>query len=112
MNRISTNRQRPRGMVVLGALLALAAMGLHAAEVADDGTKGVTIFEQDWATLDGGGGRSSGGTFVVTGTVGQHDADPLQPSVGGAFAVTGGFWTKSASSPVGDDVFSDGFEGP
>lgn len=40
-------------------------------------------------TLDGGGGRSSGGAFVVEGTVGQPDA---QTSAGGAFVLRGGYW--------------------
>jgi hypothetical protein len=60
-----------------------------------------------------GGGRSSGGTFAITGTVGQADADPLQPSAGGVFAITGGFWPGTAhSAPPGDTVFADGFESP
>jgi hypothetical protein len=66
----------------------------------------------DAMTIDGGGGRSGTGGYVVDGTVGQHDADPLQPSSGGAFSVTGGFWP--AAIPVGtpDRLFADGFEGP
>jgi len=42
-------------------------------------------------TVDGGGGTSSGGTFSVSGTIGQPDAAPV--SAGGTFAVTGGFWS-------------------
>ena len=43
-----------------------------------------------WSTLDGGGGLSSGGSYSVTGTVGQPDAGP--PMHGGRFTVRGGFW--------------------
>jgi len=40
-------------------------------------------------TIDGGGGKATGGGFVLNGTVGQHDAgDPT----GGGFALSGGFW--------------------
>jgi len=44
----------------------------------------------DWATLDGGGGTSTGGTFSVTGSIGQPDAGAMG---GGAFSLTGGFWS-------------------
>jgi hypothetical protein len=40
-------------------------------------------------TVDGGGGRSSGGAFVVEETIGQPDTGV---SSGGAFVVEGGFW--------------------
>jgi len=36
-----------------------------------------------------GGGTSSGGSFVISGTIGQTDAGL---AAGGAFAVAGGFW--------------------
>ena len=46
------------------------------------------------ATVDGGGGTSTGSgggkTFSVSGTIGQPDAAPV--SSGGSFAVAGGFW--------------------
>lgn len=56
-------------------------------------------------TVDNGGGRSSGGAYVLTGTAGQIDAVPML--VGGSYRLGGGFWT--ALPP--DDIFSDGFEG-
>jgi hypothetical protein len=43
----------------------------------------------NWYTIDGGGGTSSGGTFVVSGTIGQPDAGSMS---GGIFVVNGGFW--------------------
>src|SRR5262249_53060692 len=48
-------------------------------------------FSIDWFTVDGGGGTSSGGTFAVSGTVGQPDAGPVMS--GGNFSLTGGFWS-------------------
>ncbi len=42
-----------------------------------------------WSTIDGGGGRSSGGPYVLTGTIGQTDA---ANSSSGNFQVLGGFW--------------------
>ncbi len=41
------------------------------------------------ATIDGGGGTSSGGQYVVTGTIAQHDA---AYSEGDQFEFLGGFW--------------------
>lgn len=43
-----------------------------------------------WSTIDGGGGTSSGGTYQLTGTIGQPDAAYL---VGGQHELLGGFWT-------------------
>ena len=44
----------------------------------------------EWTTIDGGGGTSSGGGFVLSGTIGQHDAGTVM--TGGSFSLTGGFW--------------------
>jgi len=42
-----------------------------------------------WSTIDGGGGESSGGPYVLTGTIGQPDS---AYSYGGSYEVLGGFW--------------------
>jgi hypothetical protein len=42
-----------------------------------------------WSTIDGGGGRSNGGQYVLTGTIGQPDAGY---SSGGKYELLGGFW--------------------
>jgi hypothetical protein len=44
----------------------------------------------DWATIDGGGGTSTGGGYSVSGTIGQPDAGVTMTNV--QYAVTGGFW--------------------
>lgn len=65
----------------------------------------------DRYTIDGGGGTSSGGTYQLDGTIGQPDADPLQPSSGGIYEISGGFWPGLApAAPRPDAVFADGFE--
>jgi hypothetical protein len=46
-------------------------------------------YEISWYTIDGGGGRSSGGDFTLTGTIGQPDA---AYSAGPNFELLGGFW--------------------
>jgi hypothetical protein len=45
----------------------------------------------DWYKVSGGGGTSSNGQYVVSGTIGQHDAGG--PMIGGNYSVTGGFWS-------------------
>ena len=47
-----------------------------------------------WWSIDGGGGRASGGDFGLTGTIGQADAGTMS---GGPFTLSGGFWN------TGDD---------
>ena len=46
-------------------------------------------YEISWYTIDGGGGTSTGGQYVLTGTIGQPDADW---SKGGKYELLGGFW--------------------
>lgn len=46
-------------------------------------------FDLSWHTIDGGGGTSVGGTFELSGTIGQPDAGAMS---GGSFDLTGGFW--------------------
>jgi hypothetical protein len=71
------------------ALLLAAAMGLGCASLHAQN------FAIDWHTIDGGGGTSSGENFSLTGTIGQTDAN-AQPMTGGAFSLTGGFWSLFA----------------
>lgn len=47
-----------------------------------------------WGTLDGGGGRSTGGTLALTGTIGQFDA-AAGGSSGGSLRLNGGFWVEA-----------------
>jgi hypothetical protein len=46
-------------------------------------------YEISWSTIDGGGGVSSGGQYVLTGTTGQPDAGVMS---GGDYELLGGFW--------------------
>jgi hypothetical protein len=59
----------------------------------------------DWRTIDGGGGTSVGGTFALSGTIGQPDAQPPPVMSGGTFELTGGFW--AAAVPVPCDAPGD-----
>jgi hypothetical protein len=61
-----------------------------------------------WSTIDGGGVlNSTGGSFTLSGTVGQPDAGG--PMTGGSFSLTGGFWAGvDTSPPCGPDLNGDG----
>src|SRR6188474_3481798 len=47
-----------------------------------------------WWTVDGGGGRSSGGPYELTGTAGQPDAGG--PFAGAPYGLHSGFWSLAA----------------
>jgi hypothetical protein len=64
----------------LATLLLLAAFTAHA-----------QTYTIDWYKIAGGGGTSTGGTYQVTGTIGQPDASGAL--TGGGYSVTGGFWS-------------------
>ena len=46
-------------------------------------------FTIPWSTVDCGGGISVGGSFTLSGTIGQPDAGSMS---GGAFTLGGGYW--------------------
>jgi len=45
----------------------------------------------DWYKIAGGGGTGTGGTYQVSGTIGQPEASGAM--VGGQYSVTGGYWS-------------------
>lgn len=53
----------------------------------------------NWWTIDAGGGSSTGGSFTLSGTIGQFDAST--PVTGGSFRLVGGFWGGLASIACG-----------
>jgi hypothetical protein len=48
-------------------------------------------YDLSWSTIDGGGGSSIGGSYSLSGTIGQPDATV---SSGGSYALNGGFWNS------------------
>ena len=64
----------------------------------------------DWYKVAGGGGISTGGTYQVSGTIGQHDAGG--PMAGGSYSVTGGFWALYAVQTPGLPNLNIWFVGP
>ncbi len=106
---------RKTRILVLGTMTALlatiVAQGQHSetdwrAGSAERHITAAGDYDLTWFTVDGGGGTSTGGGFVLTGTAGQPDAGEL---AGGDFVLRGGFWQPAAA--CGDcptDVDGDG----
>lgn len=69
-------------------------------------------FSIPWWTVDAGGTtRSSGGTWMLSGTIGQPDATAPAALAGGDWTLTGGFWAvPEETSGGGDAIFKDRFE--
>jgi hypothetical protein len=83
-----------RLLVVL--LLACAAVVITAdlSQAQDDG------YNLGWWSVDGGGGTSGGGAFVLSGTIGQPEAGVTLS--GGVFQLTGGYWSGPQAGNTGD----------
>jgi len=60
-------------------------------------------FDLTWFTVDGGGSTSSGGPYVLSGTIGQSDAGGLS---GGSYMLVGGFWSAFTEKPTAIDLLS------
>ena len=60
-------------------------------------------YDLSWSTIDGGGGMSSGGPYVLTGTIGQPDADWAS---GDSYELLGGFWPGGPLCIVAFDDFA------
>jgi hypothetical protein len=50
-------------------------------------------YDLTWWTIDNGGGTSTGGNYILSGTLGQPDAGVLS---GGTYSLIGGFWAIDA----------------
>jgi hypothetical protein len=69
---------------LIASLLLLAAATVNA-----------QTYSVDWYKIAGGGGTSTGGTYSVSGTIGQPDASSTM--TGGSYSLTGGFWSLIAA---------------
>jgi hypothetical protein len=70
--------------------IALCGMAFLAPSARAQGTN----YSISWYTIAGGGGTSSGGSYAVSGTIGQHSTSTLS---GGGYSLTGGFWSIIAT---------------
>ena len=84
-----------------GVLVVALMMLVLAPEIAGAGDG--SAYTMAWSNVDGGGGVSRGGTFMVIGTIGQEST---WVSTGGGYLVAAGTWTGLPLVAV----FGDGFE--
>lgn len=71
-------------------LLALLVVCLFIASISVAAPDQPAAFELSWWTIDGGGRTSSGGAYVLSGTIGQPD---MHCASNGSYLITGGFWS-------------------
>lgn len=94
-----------RGMSA--ALLLSVSLGVIAPTARTQSSGG--DFEITRSTIDGGGGSSTGGDFLLSGTIAQPDAS-IQTASGGTYKLTGGFWANGEIIDSNNFLFADGFE--
>lgn len=80
MVAVRLGQSRSFALPVLVALFFVVGSVLHAQS-----------YSINWFKVAGGGGTSAGGSYQVSGTIGQHDAGG--PMTGGNYSLTGGFWS-------------------
>ena len=66
-------------------------------------------YDINWSTIDGDGGTSTGGSYTLTGTIGQPNADSAS---GGIYELFGGFWPGGGIIPVIVDFCGPNFGPP
>lgn len=90
----------PANTIKRGAAALVAVAGLLC------GVASADTYDLTWNTVDGGGGMNSvGGTYTLSGTIGQPDAGVM---TGGTYTLTGGFWAgASPSAPCYGDLNND-----
>ena len=82
----------------LVALLVLGTAGAVWAQVSPPAHVPQQAYDLSWHTVDGGGHTwSTGGTYVLGGTIGQHDAGSL---AGDTYTLGGGFWEGGALAEI------------
>ena len=74
------------------SLACLAAILLNGAVVR------AQSYSIDWFKVSSGGGTSLGGSYSLSGTIGQHDAGG--PMTGGNYSLTSGFWSLLSIVPA------------
>jgi hypothetical protein len=71
------------GLVAISVILVVTVIQAAPEDLAE-------VFSISWWTVDGGGGTSQGGSYALSGTIGQPDAGSLS---GGNYLLEGGFWS-------------------
>jgi hypothetical protein len=103
---LGSRRVDSRWMIAVPVAALIVAVSVAASAAGPDPPpEAVTADAMDWWSVDGGGGRASGGNWAVVSAIGQFDAGTLSA---GAYVLNGGF--VAADEPVEPPLFADGFE--
>ena len=91
----------PRNIILASTLWLAAALAVLAEDYAIN-----------WYTIDGGGAgvsdASAGGSYTLSGTIGQPDArNHPEPMEGGSYKLTGGFWVIPECPAIQPDYDGD-----
>ena len=101
-NQTITHTQHKHIMSPLLACLTILVSMLFAAPAM------AQVYEIDWYTIDGGGAMYTfGGSYELSGTIGQYDAS-TGPLAGGSYELAGGFWAATAQPVCIADFNNDG----
>jgi hypothetical protein len=77
------------GLITLSVLILLA-LNVRVGYAEPSAAPRTTGYEISWYTIDGGGAQNlSGGSYTLSGTIGQPDAGSQS---GGSYTLNGGFW--------------------
>lgn len=90
-----------RGLAAALALLAPSGIALAQSSSAS--------YEVARQSIDGGAQRAASASYAIEATIGQPDAGPA--TTGAGYELRGGFH-RTATGPLPDFVFADGFEPP
>jgi hypothetical protein len=82
---------------VVPFLILLTALMLVGVVVA-----AVQAYQLDWWTVDSGGGISTSGNYILSGTIGQADAGSMS---GGGYTLAGGFWSEALALPASKKLY-------
>jgi hypothetical protein len=86
--------RKKTGILLVILLLCLLAGSAPRSAAAAPAVSSGGPYVLDWWSVDGGGGQSIGGIYILTGTIGQFDAG--EQAVG-PYQLRGGFWARLGS---------------
>lgn len=87
-----------RKTILIAITLIALTLGVLSSNAAPASAKPADTYTMDWYTMDGGGAmNASGGTFTLSGTIGQTDAGTLSS---GTYALGGGFWGSMSADVI------------
>jgi hypothetical protein len=84
------------GLILLG-VCAFLALNVRVGYAKPSSAPHTTGYEISWSTIDGGAYTSTGGSYALSGTIGQPDAGATLS--GGIYALAGGFWGSGGLGP-------------